>query len=79
VASALGPAIGRRQGDRRVAQGRPDIGLVCLAVMGGALVLNLDYQADSVAAFGRTVSQVDDFLAGAAKGTRVVETRAHQD
>ena len=56
MASALGPGIGRGQGDQRVAQGRPDIGLVGLAVMGGALVLNLDYQGGSAAAFGGTVS-----------------------
>jgi len=49
-----------------------DIGLIGLAVMGQNLVLNMNDHGYTVAVFNRTVSKVDDFLAGPAKGTRVV-------
>ena len=45
-----------------------DIGLIGLAVMGQNLVLNMNDNGYSVAVFNRTVSKVDDFLNGAAKG-----------
>ena len=47
---------------------KADIGLIGLAVMGQNLVLNMNDKGYSVAAFNRTVSKVDDFLNGAAKG-----------
>jgi 6-phosphogluconate dehydrogenase len=40
--------------------------------MGQNLVLNLDDRGFTVAVFNRTVSTVDDFLSGSAKGTRVI-------
>jgi len=49
-----------------------DIGLIGLAVMGQNLVLNMNDHGYKVAVFNRTVSKVDDFLAGPAKGTEVV-------
>ncbi len=49
-----------------------DIGLVGLAVMGQNLVLNMDDNGYTVAVYNRTTSKVDDFLAGPAKGTKVV-------
>src|SRR5687768_12621472 len=49
-----------------------DIGLIGLAVMGQNLVLNMNDHGYVVAAFNRTVSKVDDFLAREAKGTQVV-------
>lgn len=48
-----------------------DIGLIGLAVMGQNLVLNMNDHGYKVAVFNRTVSKVDDFLAGPAKGTHV--------
>ncbi len=49
-----------------------DIGLIGLAVMGQNLVLNMNDHGYTVAVFNRTVSKVDDFLAGPAKGTKVI-------
>jgi 6-phosphogluconate dehydrogenase len=49
-----------------------DIGLIGLAVMGQNLVLNMNDHGYTVAVFNRTVSKVDDFLAGPAHGTRVI-------
>ncbi len=49
-----------------------DIGLIGLAVMGQNLVLNLNDHGYKVAVFNRTVSKVDDFLKGPAKGTQVI-------
>ena len=49
-----------------------DIAVIGLAVMGQNLILNMDDHGFTVAAFNRTVSKVDDFLANAAKGTRVI-------
>jgi len=53
-----------------------DIGLIGLAVMGQNLVLNMNDHGFKVAVFNRTVSKVDDFLKGPAKGTKVVGTHA---
>jgi 6-phosphogluconate dehydrogenase len=49
-----------------------DIGLIGLAVMGQNLILNMNDHGFKVAAFNRTVSKVDDFIANEAKGTQVV-------
>ncbi len=49
-----------------------DIGLIGLAVMGQNLILNMNDHGFKVAAFNRTVSKVDAFLANEAKGTQVV-------
>ena len=49
-----------------------DIGLIGLAVMGRNLVLNMDDHGFKVAVYNRTVSKVDEFIAGDAKGTQVV-------
>ena len=53
-----------------------DIGLIGLAVMGQNLVLNMNDHGFTVAVFNRTVSKVDDFLAGPAKGTKVIGTHS---
>ncbi|MBS0603557.1 MAG: decarboxylating NADP(+)-dependent phosphogluconate dehydrogenase [Verrucomicrobia bacterium] len=53
-------------------EAKADIGLIGLAVMGQNLVLNMNDHGFTVAVFNRTVSKVDDFLAGPAKNTRVV-------
>ena len=49
-----------------------DIALIGLAVMGQNIILNMNDHGYVVAAFNRTVSKVDDFMANEAKGTRVV-------
>ncbi|MCJ7543124.1 MAG: decarboxylating NADP(+)-dependent phosphogluconate dehydrogenase [Phycisphaerae bacterium] len=49
-----------------------DIGLIGLAVMGQNLVLNMADHGFTVAVFNRTVSKVDDFLAGEAKGKTIL-------
>jgi 6-phosphogluconate dehydrogenase len=45
-----------------------DIALIGLAVMGQNLILNMSDHGYTVVAFNRTVSKVDEFLQGAAKG-----------
>ena len=49
-------------------QAQADIGVIGLAVMGQNLVLNMNDHGFTVAVFNRTVSKVDDFLAGPAAG-----------
>src|SRR2546425_7339930 len=49
-----------------------DIGLIGLAVMGENLVLNMESHGYTVAVFNRTTSRVDEFLAGRAKGKRIL-------
>jgi len=56
-----------------------DIGLIGLAVMGQNLVLNMDDHGFKVAVFNRTVSKVDDFINGNAKGTKVVGTHSIEE
>jgi 6-phosphogluconate dehydrogenase len=51
---------------------KSDFGLIGLAVMGQNLVLNMDDYGFKVAVFNRTVSKVDEFINGSAKGTNVV-------
>ena len=56
-----------------------DIGLIGLAVMGENLVLNMVNHGHAVAVFNRTISKVDDFLAGRAKDKNVVGTHSLQE
>ena len=49
-----------------------DIGLIGLAVMGENLVLNMESKGFGVAVFNRTVSKVDAFMEGRAKGKNIV-------
>jgi 6-phosphogluconate dehydrogenase len=49
-----------------------DIGLIGLAVMGENLVLNMESRGYTVAVYNRTQTRVDDFLAGRAKGKRII-------
>ncbi len=53
-------------------QANADIGLIGLAVMGQNLALNMNDHGFKVAVYNRTVSKVDDFLDGNAKGTDIV-------
>lgn len=60
-------------------QQQADFGLIGLAVMGQNLVLNLNDHGRRVAVFNRTVSKVDAFLQGPAKGTQVVGTHSLEE
>ena len=51
---------------------KADIGLVGLAVMGENLVLNMESHGYTVAVFNRTVDKVDHFVAGRAKGKKII-------
>jgi len=53
-----------------------DIGLIGLAVMGENLVLNIESRGHTVAVFNRTTARVDEFVAGRAKGKRIVGTHS---
>jgi 6-phosphogluconate dehydrogenase len=56
-----------------------DIGLVGLAVMGENLVLNMESHGNTVAVYNRTQARVDDFVAGRAKGKKIVGCRSVKD
>jgi 6-phosphogluconate dehydrogenase len=58
---------------------KADIGLIGLAVMGQNLVLNMDDHGFTVAVYNRTTSKVDEFLSGAAAGTRVIGTHSIEE
>ncbi len=53
-----------------------DIGLIGLAVMGENLALNMESKGFEVAVFNRTVSRVDDFIAGAANGKNIIGAKS---
>ncbi|MDZ7268935.1 MAG: decarboxylating NADP(+)-dependent phosphogluconate dehydrogenase [candidate division KSB1 bacterium] len=56
--------------------GKADIGLIGLAVMGQNLVLNMNDHGFTVAVYNRTTSRVDEFINGAARGTNVIGTHS---
>ena len=58
---------------------KADIGLIGLAVMGQNLVLNMNDHGYTVAVFNRTVSKVDEFLKGPARGTHVIGAHSLED
>lgn len=58
---------------------KADIGLIGLAVMGQNLVLNMNDRGFTVTVFNRTVSRVDDFLQGPARGTHVLGAYSLKD
>ena len=58
---------------------KADIGVVGLAVMGENLILNMESKGFTVACFNRTVSKVDDFVNGRAKGKNIVGCRSIED
>jgi 6-phosphogluconate dehydrogenase len=49
-----------------------DIGLIGLGVMGENLVLNMDDHGFTVVVFNRTLSKVDEFLNGNARGRKII-------
>ncbi len=56
-----------------------DIGLVGLAVMGENLVLNMESHGYTVAVYNRTISKVDDFVNGRAKGKKIIGTHSVEE
>jgi len=56
-----------------------DIGLIGLAVMGQNLVLNMNDHGFKVAVCNRTLSKVDEFINGNAKGTEIVGTHSLEE
>ncbi len=58
---------------------KADFGLIGLAVMGQNLVLNMNDHGFKVAVYNRTVSKVDEFINGNAKGTAVVGTHSIEE
>ena len=58
---------------------KADIGVVGLAVMGENLILNMESKGFTVAAYNRTVSKVDRFIEGRAKGKKIIGTRSVEE
>ncbi|TVR43526.1 MAG: decarboxylating NADP(+)-dependent phosphogluconate dehydrogenase [Planctomycetota bacterium] len=56
-----------------------DIALIGLAVMGQNLIMNMNDHGFTVCAYNRTVSKVDEFLAGPAKGSKVVGAQSIEE
>jgi len=56
-----------------------DIGLIGLAVMGENLILNMESKGFTVACYNRTVEKVDKFIAGRAKGKRIIGTHSVEE
>lgn len=56
-----------------------DIGVIGLAVMGQNLILNMNDHGFRVVAFNRTVTKVDEFLNGIAKGSNIVGAHSLQE
>lgn len=58
---------------------KADIAVVGLAVMGENLILNMDSKGFTVACFNRTVSKVDNFINGRAKGKNIIGCHSLQE
>jgi len=58
---------------------KADIGLVGLAVMGENLILNMESKGFTVACYNRTVSKVDNFMDGRAKGKNIIGCRSIEE
>src|ERR1700744_3682511 len=56
-----------------------DIALIGLAVMGQNVILNMNDHGYVVAAYNRTVSKVDEFMANEAKGTKILGARSLEE
>ncbi|XP_044266916.1 6-phosphogluconate dehydrogenase, decarboxylating isoform X1 [Tribolium madens] len=62
-----------------MAQGKGDIGLIGLAVMGQNLILNMADHGFTVVAFNRSVEKVHAFLANEAKGKSIIGAESIPD
>jgi len=58
---------------------KADIGVIGLAVMGENLILNMESKGFTVACFNRTVSKVDEFIEGRAKGRNIIGTHSIEE
>jgi 6-phosphogluconate dehydrogenase len=58
---------------------KADIGVVGLAVMGENLILNMESKGFTVAAYNRTLSKVDTFVEGRAKGKNIIGTHSVEE
>lgn len=58
---------------------KADIGVVGLAVMGENLILNMESKGFTVSCFNRTVSKVDNFVEGRAKGKNIIGCKSVED
>jgi len=58
---------------------KADIGLIGLGVMGENLILNMESKGFTVACFNRTVSKVDDFINGRAKGKNIIGCKSIEE
>jgi 6-phosphogluconate dehydrogenase len=58
---------------------KADIAVVGLAVMGENLILNMESKGFTVACFNRTVSKVDDFMNGRAKGKNIIGCKSIEE
>ncbi|MBN2511459.1 MAG: decarboxylating NADP(+)-dependent phosphogluconate dehydrogenase [Sedimentisphaerales bacterium] len=58
---------------------KADIAVVGLAVMGENLILNMESKGFTVACFNRTVSKVDDFVNGRAKGKNIIGCKSIEE
>ena len=59
--------------------GKSDLGLIGLAVMGRNLVLNMNDHGFNIAVFNRTISKVDDFIEGSARGRDIVGSHSVEE
>jgi len=58
---------------------KADIGLIGLGVMGENLILNMESKGFTVACYNRTISKVDDFVNGRAKGKKIIGCRSIEE
>lgn len=56
-----------------------DIAVIGLAVMGQNLILNMNDHGFTVVAFNRTTAKVDAFIAGPARGTKVIGAKSIEE
>ncbi|KAK6176428.1 hypothetical protein SNE40_014715 [Patella caerulea] len=62
-----------------MSEGKGDIALIGLAVMGQNLILNMNDHGFTVVAFNRTVDKVERFMANEAKGTKVIGAKSLEE
>jgi 6-phosphogluconate dehydrogenase len=62
-----------------MSEGKADLGLIGLAVMGQNLVLNMNDHGFTISVFNRTVEKVDRFLENEAKGTNIIGTHSIEE
>ena len=58
---------------------KADIAVVGLAVMGENLILNMEIKGFTVACYNRTVSKVDEFVGGRAKGKNIIGCKSIEE